>query len=225
MPATCLSSAQVCRIRAARIDNCDFTTGPTATVIADCVVKVSADPEYETGEDLVMKDGCGKICATLKVCDQLKRMNVTIELATRNLPLLEILTGGRLLSADGTNFTGFARRAIGQPCPPKVSLEIWTRAIDAGGNCAVTEQWFRTALPNASLTLGGFSFENAIATTTLTGFVEALPNWNRGPADDWPDPTGLGDKEVEAFILDPLGPPALPDTCDYTAGTNPANIP
>lgn len=219
MASICLSSAQVCRVRATRIQNCAFVRALTGAVIADCVVRVSADPDYEAGEDLIMKDGCGKICAALKTCDQLKRMNVEIELATRNLPLLEILTGGRILTNDEepADMIGFARRALGSPCPNPSSLEIWSKAIDAGGDCDANGiRWFRTALPKATLTLGGFVYANEIATVKMTGYVEALPGWDTGPFEDWPDPAGLGDAEVEAFIIDAAGPPALPSTCTYT---------
>lgn len=211
MAGLALASAQVCRLRAVRVVDCAFETGATAGIITSAVARVNTTPDYEPGEDFYMKNGCGEACAVLKTCDQLKRLNVEIELCLRDVTLLELITGGRLIvsDAEGAPPIGFARRAIGMTCQNPASLELWSKAIDTSGDCGTEgARWWRTVYPKATLTLGGYTMENAVATVTLTGYVEPLPSWGTGPFDDWPDATGLGENEPEAFVLDDIAPPA-----------------
>jgi hypothetical protein len=217
---TCLASAQVCRLRAARLANCNFVTGVATTnaVVSSAVVRVSSTPDYEAGEDFFMKNGCGELCAVLKTCDQLKRLNVEIDMCLRDVRFLELTTGGRLIpgATPLVDPIGFARRAVGAACPNPSSIEVWSKAIDTSGDCGATGQrWWRTVFPKATLTLADYELTNAVATVKLVGYVEPLPAWNRGPFNDWPDTAGLGDSEVEAFVLDTITPPAA--ACAYIA--------
>lgn len=214
---TCLASAQVCAMRVARVRNCAIVSGPNNGGLTTAIARVQSTPVYTTGEDLEAKNGCGAICASLRTCDSLKRMDLEIELCLRDTSLLELMTGGRLINGAAGPASGFARRAVGLDCSDAVSLEFWTKAIGPSGNCgAAGAQWWRTAYPNATLTLQGMTMANEIATVQLTGYVEVLPNWNLGPFNDWPDPLGLGDQELEAFVIDPAGPPVIPSgLCGY----------
>lgn len=220
MPAICRSSAQVCAIRVARLaSNCTFVPGASSAVASSALIRIGSSPEYSPGEDFELKNGCGQLCVSLKNCDQLKRMNLTLELCTRDPALLELMTGAPVYTV-GQDIIGYSRRGIGATCPPSVSVEIWTKAVGIQNTCpTVVEpvgyeeaQWWRVVWPKATFTLGDVTFANEIATVTLSGFAESNPNFASGPFQDIDltlDPTS-----PEHMFLDPDGPPTL--GCGYT---------
>ena len=146
--------------------------------------------------------------------DKLKRMNLQMELCTRDLELLEILTGATLYTVDGT-VSGLARRGVGAADPDAVSLELWTKAISTSGACQVAGQsWWRWVYPRAVFTLGDTALENGIATVQLTGFADPNPVWGNGPWNDWPATVFPDPDSPEHFVLDSDGPPTA--VCGYT---------
>jgi hypothetical protein len=221
MPAICKGSAQVCAVRIARLlPNCTFAVGPNNAAASSAIIRVNASPEYSPGEDFEMKNGCGQLCVSLKNCDQLKRMNLQVELCLRDPAMIELMTGSRTYT-DGTDIVGYSRRGIGAACPDSVSMEIWTKAVTtqntcpvAGGGGYVDAQWWRTIWPKATFTLGDVSFANEVATLQLTGFAEANPNFLNGPFNDVDPLIGVLDPDSpEHMILDQAGPPVL--GCGY----------
>lgn len=229
MAVLCFSSAQVCAVRLARLaSNCQFVAGANNAVATSAIIKVDSTPVYVTGDDFEVKNGCGALCATLKVCDQLKRMDLSIEFCTRDPALLE-LSSGATTYTDGTDIVGFSRRGIGKSCPDSVGVEIWTKAINTQNNCPpivaaaasyADSQWWKIIWPKATFTLDAVSFGNAIATFTLKGFAEANPNWGDGPFNDLDPAIGALDPDSpEHMILDQVGPPAL--GCGYTVAPVP----
>lgn len=226
MASHCFGSAQVCAIRVARLTStCEFTPGATASVATSAIVRVAASPDYSAGEDFEMKNGCGQICVSMKNCDQLKRMNLQMELCTRDPSLVELLTGASLIT-DGSDIIGYSRRGVGAACPTPVSIEIWTKAMTINNTCPPASvddysdaRWWRVIWPKATFTLGDVNFANEIATLTLTGFAESNPNY-----DDWfndiPAAVTFDTSSPEHMFLDIAGPPTL--ACGYTPYTPPA---
>lgn len=216
----CLSSAKLCALRVARLGtDCAPVAGATNGVATSAIVKLTATPEYEIGQEYQAKNGCGDICVYLKDCDRLKRMNLEMELCLRDLELLELLTGAELYSNDATptpQVIGMARRAIGAACQAPVSVEIWTRALSVTGECQTgtsVPRWWRIVYPKATFTLDAVTFENNVGIISLRGYAEANPSWNNGPWNDWPGATILSDNVAEAYILDEDGPPTT--ACGY----------
>lgn len=226
MTAYCFGSAQVCAIRAARLDSsCMPEPGATNGIASSAIVRVASSPEYSPGEDFEMKNGCGQICVSMKNCDQLKRMNLQIELCTRDPALVELLSGATLIT-DGSDIIGYSRRGIGAACPSPVALEIWTKAMTINNTCQsgsgyAAAQWWRIIWPKATFTLGDVSFANEVATLTLTGFAENNPNLDDGPFNDIPAGITLDTSSPEHLFLDLVGPPTT--ACGYT--TVPVPVP
>jgi len=225
MVAICKGSAQVCAIRVSRLlPNCLHAAGVNNSAASSAIIRMNASPDYSQGEDFEMKNGCGQLCVTLKNCDQLKRMNLNLELCLRDAPLIELLTGATTYT-DGTDIVGYSRRGIGLPCPDSVSVEIWTKAVTTQNNCPpvvlpngsyLDAQWWRIIWPKATFTLGDISFANEVATLQLTGFAENNPNFGDGPWNDV-DPLilPLDPDSPEHMFLDQVGPPQL--GCGYTS--------
>ena len=108
--SVCLGSARVCALRVVRLDsNCSIVKGANNAVVSTAIVRLQATPEYDTGDEFIQKNGCGDICLYIKNLDKLKRMNLTLDLCTRDMELIELLTGASLYT-DAGDVIGVARR-------------------------------------------------------------------------------------------------------------------
>lgn len=215
--SVCLGSARVCALRVTRLDaNCNIVKGANNAVASSAIVRLQSSPEYETGDEFLQKNGCGDICLYIKALDKLKRMNLQMDLCTRDMELIELLTGASLYTIDGA-VSGLSRRGIGEADPDRVSVELWTKAIPTGQSGACTQgngaTWWRWVYPAATFTLGDVTHENGIGLVTLSGFADPNPNWYNGPFNDWPADEAFDINSPEHFILDSDGPPAT--TCGY----------
>lgn len=219
--AVCFSSAKLCVLRVSRLDSsCGCVYGANNGAITSGIVRLDASPEYITGQEYVLQNGCGDICVNFRDCDRLKRINIQMELCTRDMELLEILTGGQIYTTTGTT-TGFSRRGIGASCPDPVQFDIWTRAVDNSGTCAESGNpytWWHVVYPKATFTLGDSTFENGVATVKLTGYAEANSNIGIGCWEDLP--SGLDITAPEYFFLESADPPAT--DCGYATVPTPA---
>jgi hypothetical protein len=210
--SVCLGSARVCALRVTRLDEyCQFVTGAGNAVVSSAIVRLQSSPEYETGDEFIQKNGCGEVQLVVKTLDKLKRMNLQMELCTRDMELMELLTGGTLYT-EGADVTGFARRGVGASDPNPVSLELWTKAIPTGtgGGCPdpnAGAAWWRWVYPKATFTLGDVTHENGIGLIQMTGYAEPNVYWGNGPFNDWPADELLQEDSPEHFVLDSVGPP------------------
>lgn len=215
--SVCLGSARVCALRVTRLDStCQIVKGANNAVASTAIVRLVSSPQYETGDEFIQKNGCGDICLYVKNADKLKRMNLTMELCTRDMQMLEMLTGASLYT-DAGSVIGLSRRGVGETDPDPVSLELWTKAIPTGtsGACAAVgaAQWWRWVYPRATFTLGDVTHENGIGLVSLTGFADPNPYWVNGPFNDWPADEILDQESPEHFVLDSVGPPTT--QCGY----------
>jgi hypothetical protein len=212
----------VCGLRVSRLSpTCGCVAGVNNAVSTSAIVRIDSTPEYEAGDDYTQKNGCGDICLSLKDCDQLKRMNLSLELCVRDMELLELLTGAHLYTQTfapmSAQVAGYSRRGVGQSCPDPVSVEIWSKVTSSAGSCSAadddTPQYWRTIWPRATFTLGDVSFANEIATIELSGFAEPNPEFANGCFNDVPAEITLEPTSPEHYFLDAAGPPAL--ACGY----------
>lgn len=205
-------------MRVTRLDSgCRIVKGANNAVSSTAIVRLVSSPQYETGDEFIQKNGCGDICLYVKNNDKLKRMSLTMDLCTRDMQLLEMLTGAALYTKTGS-VVGLSRRGVGAKDPDPVSLELWTKAIPAGqsGACAPndsTPSWWRWVYPRATFTLGDVTHENGIGMVALTGYADPNPYWTNGPFNDWPADQILDQQSPEHFVLDSVGPPVA--QCGY----------
>lgn len=223
--AVCKGSAQLCKIRIARLDaTCAFVEGANQAATTSAIIRINSTPDYAPGDDFEMKNGCGILCVTLKTCDQLKRVNLALELCLRDPAMIELLTGATVYSiTDGpdTQIMGYSRRGVGATCPDSISVEIWTKAVTVQNVCVpavvgsnyLEAQWWRTVYPKATFTLGDVNYANELATLSLAGFGDSNPNFLNGPFNDVPVGITLDPTSPEHSFLDLVGPPA--GECGY----------
>lgn len=190
---------QACILRVSRLSAaCVPQSGSNNIITTAGLVSVQATPDTEESTKFERKNGCGAIAWQAESgCDKIKRYNLTVELATFDFELLEILTGGTLITANNTTApTGWRNKVIGfaspgndTACPDGVSLEIFTKATYNSGSCTTlgegTPQYVRHIFPRAFLTPGDRNFEDDVATATLTGYSTPNPAWSTGSTGDW----------------------------------------
>lgn len=129
----CMISLQVCALRVARL-NSDGTTpaGATNMYLSNDIARLDITPNYEAGDEITLKSGCGSIAAAYKDVDRLKRADVALTMLTTDPELYELLAGFSLITSGGQS-VGAAAPAVGATPPAGVSLEVWTKAWKGGG--------------------------------------------------------------------------------------------
>jgi hypothetical protein len=199
-------SIKVAVVRVARLNAaCTPISGATNGAASKAIVRLQASAELETGQEYQQKNGSGDILISVKDEDRLKRMNLQLELATRDFELIELLTGATAITSGASGgVVGISRRGIGLAAPSPVSVEIWTKVATSAGSCASvgTAQWFRNVYPKVVFSMGDSEFGDSVAMTMLTGVAEANPNWGNGPFNDWPAYTALPATSAEVLVLD-----------------------
>lgn len=137
---------QACILRVSRLDaSCVPQSGSNNQVVTAGLASVQATPDTEESTKFEQKNGCGSIAWQAEEgCDKIKRYTLTMELATFDYELLELLTGGTLILADNSNapsgwrnkVIGFASPGNDTTCPDGVALEIFTKAAYNSGTCS-----------------------------------------------------------------------------------------
>lgn len=93
---------QGCALRTSRLNADGSVPGTSATgmVVNDKpFLKFSAKPNTEAGVEVVLKNACGGLLAAYKDFDRIKRWDVTIDFGDYDFDRMEMLGGGRLITA------------------------------------------------------------------------------------------------------------------------------
>lgn len=129
--------AQICRtakcveaIRVALLDPCTLlpVAGAGNGYAMGCIIDFNMSKEIEDGEESIIKDDCGRICARDKRSDQTKFHTVEFKIKEPDAEFLSLISGDPLI-VDGGNSIGVRELANGDP-EPYVFLEAFERAGD-----------------------------------------------------------------------------------------------
>lgn len=206
MAQDCAASLYVCLFRVARL-NADGSpkVGANNMVVSEQLGRLTFEPEIEQGTEHTQKNGCGNIVASYKKRNQVKRLNLGLELLSPDPALQEILVGGEVL-ADGD---GYAYPELGDANEDKVSVEVWTRAI-VDNDVADINPWIWWVFPETKWQYQGRNLEESFLNMPFAGEATENPNWDNGPANDWPEES---DRVVQHLRIDDI-----PDVaCGYQA--------
>lgn len=151
----------------------------------DALVQMQFGLEYEEGEEIIQRNGAGRICLTYKAPDSLKRATISgVQFCTPDPNVLEFLIGGEVIEDGSGNQIGYRAPEVGsEPTPNGVSLELWTRAIIEGAYTG----YFRWVFPRVYLRPSGdwtASGSDALV-PEFEGFGTQNANWGDGPTNDW----------------------------------------
>ncbi len=192
---TAYQSIQVCAMRATRLA-ADGTplTGATDGYISKAPVVATLSPDYETGVELSVTNGCGTLGGYYKAPDQLKKYNITFELTDLDAELIEILTDEPIVSVGGSTVGKTALRVATCNTVTRngVALEFWSKKWDA---CTVPTgdlywHWF---MPWAFLATGEYQMQNDFMHIPINGYLVESANFGVGSWSEgaWPDAGGL----------------------------------
>lgn len=164
----CVSPIKARVIRLIKLDSCGIPVSGvagagSAVVVSDGFVSVSATPEYEEGEEFLVKKADGTLCVSDKDPDELKRVGLEVAVCTLDPDLLVVATGERLLTTSpGPSGTGVAY-GDGQNTA-RFSLEIWQPVAGAGAcDPSGLQQYVYWAWPNVgNAHITDHTFENGV---------------------------------------------------------------
>lgn len=202
-------------LRVARLA-ADGTTpaGQTNMYVTDALIKVDYTPEYDTGTEVVKKNGGGGLCIAYKIPDTLKRYNVSLEICSPDPELEELLAGGRIFQTTGATpiTVGGAPGAVGVDAVPNgVSIEAFSRAV-VGNRVATTYPFFWDVLPRVYLKRDVRNIDENGGPISFSGFATENPLWGNGPQNDWlyPSDRCVQTQRISSIPTTALGYQATP---------------
>lgn len=176
----CRYPIYLCAIRVATLD---ADGNPDGFIYAnDLAAKLTIDPQYEDGEEINVKNGCGTIQATAQADDQFKRLNMQLELTSHDPDLYQMLTNGTLITFGGDSI-GYRMPAVGNIVNNGVSLEAWVKNY-VGNTQDTTYPWTRFVTPKTTWRIGSRDLGELASPNILIGRGFENPLFLDGPAND-----------------------------------------
>lgn len=174
-------------------------------------MRVAANPVLDATEEFFHENPNAGLVLLMQEAPMVNRMDLTVELCTKDMELISLLTGAAL-QTDGDGLPiGWSRRAAGA-VPPKVAVEIWSKNVSPPDPSAA---YTRVTWPLAHLDLTDHEYFNGIASTVMTGAAHPNPQYRA---------TGCWNDVPEGISLDPYSPEhmfydaAVPTlACGFTA--------
>jgi hypothetical protein len=136
--------------------------------------QVAATPEYEEGQEFLLKNAGGELCVNEKDPNELKRVGLEVEVCTLDPDLQVIATGERLLTT-GAPATGTGVAYGEGQLTSRFSLELW-QPIAGAGACSPggVQQYVYWLFGNVGNTMiGDFTFENDVFTYSFSAETKA----------------------------------------------------
>jgi hypothetical protein len=195
MAGHCLSTVKLCAIRVTALDG---SCGCTETVIAtSAAIRVASNPMKTSPGEHSHRSTQSSVTLLMQEKPTVTAIQLEVELCTRDLELVALVTGGTVYRNGDDVAIGVAHRSTVN-VPPPVSVEIWSRNVNGvTGFCTVegVPSYTRVVWPLARFVVQDDEYANGVATVRLAGVAWANHSY---PIDGcWEDST------VE---LDPLSP-------------------
>lgn len=177
----CRLSIYACTMRVATLQEDGDPSG--FVYVTDQLIKLTIDPQYETGTESNVKNACGTLLGTAKSPDEFKRINLTLELVTPDPELYQMITNGTLLTSGGTT-RGFKMPAVGSIVNDGVSIEVWQNAWVGDAQDSDFPLW-RWVLPRTNnWKLGSRDLDENFTANILTGEGIENERFFDGPGND-----------------------------------------
>jgi hypothetical protein len=176
MAATCVSPIKASVIRLIKLDSCGVpVTGASSAVsVFKGFTQVSATPDYEEGEEFILKNASGELCVNEKDPNSLKRVGLEVEVCTMD-PDLQVIASGERLLTTGAPATGTGVAYGEGQLTSRFSLELWQPIAGAGactpGGVPQYVYWLFGNVGNTMI--GDFTFENGTFTFTFSAETKA----------------------------------------------------
>lgn len=196
MSANCVGSLQVCRLRVAQLTAGGLPdAGSDTGYVSDAIIQANITVELESGDDFVLKNGCGNLCQTFKDADRVKRVNIDMELCQLDSELVGLLVGADTFT-DGGETIGASLPSSTDTPSYGVALELWTKAWDSNqqanasliGGSSNDVLYFRWFFPFVRFQLGAMTLQNDILRIPVAGYGQENDDMPaEGPFQDFPN--------------------------------------
>lgn len=208
----CYQTIRANRIRIGRLNTSGVPlSGTNNMYVSDTVISVNFSVETEPGDDFTQKNGNGDICVTAKSADHIKDVTLTMNLCNLDSQILEMLTGGTIITAGAQTIGYNSPRASDNA--PYTSLELWTTAWNNGSQAAgsLSEAlYWHWVFPKTQWVIGSTTLENGIAQIPVTGTSFESTTLGNGIFNDLP--AAITNWGPFAFYLDSTIPASV---CGY----------
>lgn len=176
MAATCVTPIKASVIRFIKLDQCGVPVSGASSAVAvfNGFISVAATPDYEEGEEFILKRADGSLCVNEKDPNELKRVGLEVEVCTLDPDVQVIVSGERLLTA-GAPATGTGVAYGEGQLLSRYSMELWqpiagANACSPGGQ----QQYIYWLFGNVGNTMiGDFTFENGTFTFSFSSETKA----------------------------------------------------
>lgn len=174
-----------------RVDSCGTPmTGGTDRARFEGFVSITATPDIEEGEEIIVKAAGGGICIHDKDCDRIKGFDVEVKLCGFVFPVLEMTVGARALLGTGETppiIGGTIQTPEAVDCRAGVAIEVWA---PNSGNVPCVEDTFPYVLFGYPLVDNWVLSEpiahaNAAVDVTIRGYLRRNANFGSGPSNEW----------------------------------------
>lgn len=228
MSSTCITSVDFCAIRIAQLTEAGRPI-PSATTgyVSDAPISLGVSITTESGDDLTLENGCGTIMATLQTPDQIKGVDLDLNLCQLDAELIHLMTGAPLFTS-GSDAVGLQIASVGSS-PAPICFEGWSKAWTSTGSqlshtfTTPNATYIHWVFPFTRWVQGDITMEHDLMQVPLTG--KGYENANitaNGAFDDWPASIAAqgGITHLGGFFYD-SAPPAA--TCTYVTVTSAAS--
>lgn len=190
----------VCAMRMSRLQSSGLPVSSSATGawIACDPVSVGMTFEYDTGTDIVKKDGCGRLQFVRKRPNNLKNGTVKFEVCGGDPRQMELFLGGTGVIIGGGTPTGFGLQnaSCNSPARNGIFIEWWTENY-ACNSIDPTNHWTRHFAPACIVDWDGGTWDEGAFAFTFTGVA------NAGVINPTSQPTGGGPfNDITGFPAD-----------------------
>lgn len=190
---------QAFRTRLSDLDSSGVPTpGASHGYVSSSIVSLRVTPVYKDGTHIEQENGEGVLCVNYDGPDSLLRCDFELIVCKPDPYLLtKAVEGSKTISATGQGAGGsavdanrpfgWAMPAIGDIALQRVSIEVWTKRIDVGGDLMTEYPYAWWVLPlTTRRRIGEATLANGAVVPTITGKAYENRNWFDGPHEDWP---------------------------------------
>jgi hypothetical protein len=223
--STCITSVDLCAIRVSKVtEGGSPISGASNGYVSEAPISLGVTVTTEAGDDLTLENGCGAIMSTLQTPDQLKGLELELNLCQLDSYLISLLTGANLFTSGG-DAVGFQFPSVGTS-PDPVCFEGWSKAwTSTGAQLSHTfttpnETWIHWVFPFTRWVQGDITMEHELMQVPVTGkgYENSRITVN-GPFNDWPAAVAAqgGVTHLGGWFYDSAPPSA---TCNYVTVTS-----
>lgn len=191
MANICPTSLHICRIRLTRLTSTGaVAAAPNNHVVSANPMQMTMEPEIQEGTSSILIGGCDCPIVTYRGKDKLLRWNLTLQMGTLEPAMVEILTGGALLSNGSAEPIGGnwpLQLTCTSTAQPDVAIEAWSENY-IGDRPNATYPYIRWVFPSSSWQWDTATLENDFQTPQFKGFTRTNTLWTNPYVDL---PTGV----------------------------------